>query len=98
MTDWAKIALDTANDDHKRGCNGRYYECDCGYDAQIDSTLRACSAQIATLTAENARLREALKPLADGVKHYEDSDPHQYVTRCFSVSELRRATKALEVK
>lgn len=40
-----------ARDDHERGCNGRYYDCSCGYDGKRDTLLVESADEIERLRA-----------------------------------------------
>jgi hypothetical protein len=40
-----------ATDDHERGCQGRYYDCSCGYDEKRDPLLKEAAAEIERLRA-----------------------------------------------
>lgn len=37
--------------DHVRGCDGRKYSCDCGYEGDLDDVLAAASARLGLLEA-----------------------------------------------
>lgn len=47
------------NDDHSRGCQGRQYECTCGYDARTQATADDAAAAIERLCAERDAIRKA---------------------------------------
>jgi hypothetical protein len=64
MSDLVERLNTIARGDHARGCGGRTYSCECGYDEQAWATADQAAARITKLEAENARLREALGPLA----------------------------------
>ena len=51
MTDIVEQLRSYARDDHERGCNGRYYECSCGYDGNRDHLLLEAAAEIERLRA-----------------------------------------------
>jgi hypothetical protein len=53
------------SDDHVRGCEGRQYSCDCGYDLKTEGFLELAAAEIDRLAAENEKLLEALRPFAN---------------------------------
>lgn len=53
-------------DDHERGCQGRYYDCSCGYDAKRDPLLDEAIARIRQLEAENASLASWQCEFTDG--------------------------------
>jgi hypothetical protein len=59
---------DHAASDHKRGCNGRYFGCECGYDRSTEELLGVGaneldrrSDRIAALEARNEELEAALR-------------------------------------
>lgn len=58
---------DIATDGHGRGCDGREYECTCGYDAMVERTLRAAAKRIDELeaTARGYREQAALRQRED---------------------------------
>lgn len=41
-----------AGDDHERGCQGRYYDCSCGYDDKRDPLLTQAADEIERLRAK----------------------------------------------
>jgi hypothetical protein len=47
------------NDDHSRGCQGRQYECTCGYDARTQATADDAAAAFERLRAERDAIRKA---------------------------------------
>ena len=51
-----------ATDDHERGCQGRCYDCSCGYDAKRDPLLKEAADEIerlrAVLEQVHARINE----------------------------------------
>ena len=55
MTDIVERLRVYINDDHERGCQGRYYDCSCGYDDKRDPLMTEAADEI-------ERLRAALKP------------------------------------
>ena len=62
-------------------------------------TVEQLQAQIASLTAENERLREALKPFADCVVHLHPlHDPEAETLDGIKVREWRAAYAALQPK
>lgn len=61
MSDIVEMLRGYANDDHERGCQGRYYDCSCGYDDKRDPLLTDAADEIARLRAENERLRADLE-------------------------------------
>jgi hypothetical protein len=56
---------DYAGDDHERLCQGRNYDCTCGYDARRDPLIAAAADELTALTAKVALLSEALKPFSE---------------------------------
>lgn len=57
MGDIVERLREYASDDHERGCQGRYYDCSCGYDGKRDPLLETAAARIAQL---EAALREII--------------------------------------
>lgn len=57
MSDLVERLRDYAKDDHERGCQGRYYDCSCGYDGKRDPLLEAAAARIEKLEAEGDKAR-----------------------------------------
>jgi hypothetical protein len=55
MTDIVERLRSYASDDHERLCQGRYYNCSCGYDDKRDPLMTEAAAEI-------ERLRAALEP------------------------------------
>jgi hypothetical protein len=51
MTDIIERLRGYARDDHERGCNGRYYDCSCGYDKKRDPLLIEAADEIERLRA-----------------------------------------------
>ena len=64
MTDIVERLRAYAGDDHERGCQGRYYDCSCGYDDKRDPLLTQAADEI-------EQLRAALEEIAD-FDTYED--------------------------
>lgn len=58
MTDIVERLRAYAGDDHERGCQGRYYDCSCGYDDKRDPLLTQAADEI-------EKLRAALREIAD---------------------------------
>lgn len=50
---------DHAEGDHARGCMGRQYSCECGYDHATDQILKIAADRIMELEAECNRWAEA---------------------------------------
>jgi hypothetical protein len=46
MTDIVERLRIYATDDHERGCQGRCYDCSCGYDEKRDPLLKEAAAEI----------------------------------------------------
>lgn len=62
------------------------------------NTFEEREARLTALEAENARLREALKPFADEAFRYEPDENDGFFNAwdsTFSIGDLRRARKAL---
>jgi hypothetical protein len=57
MTDIVKRLREYASDDHERGCQGRYYDCTCGYDDKRDPLLDEAATRIAQLEEEGDKAR-----------------------------------------
>jgi len=57
MSDIVERLKEYAEDDHERGCQGRYYDCSCGYDGKRDPLLKEAADEI-------ERLRAALREIA----------------------------------
>ncbi len=51
MSDLVERLRAYASDDHERGCQGRYYDCSCGYDGKRDPLLEEAADRIAQLEA-----------------------------------------------
>lgn len=56
MTDIVEKLRGYARDDHERGCQGREYDCSCGYDGKRDPLLEEAAAEIERLRAKCERL------------------------------------------
>ena len=52
MSDIVERLLDYAKDDHERGCNGRQYDCSCGYDEKRDPLMVEAAKTIESLRSE----------------------------------------------
>lgn len=52
----ARIAI-VRTQDHVRGCDGRHYSCDCGYERDLDGVLSEAAAHIERLEAQLAEAR-----------------------------------------
>ena len=63
VSDLAQELRNHAVDDHTRGCGGRTYSCECGYDSKTERLLRAAASRIEELeaTLRGIRERQALK-------------------------------------
>ena len=48
--------LDIVADDHERGCQGRCYSCECGYEYTKDELAKEAAAEIERLRGINAQL------------------------------------------
>ena len=51
MSDIVERLRDYVLDDHERGCQGRYYDCSCGYDGKRDPLMGEAAAEIERLRA-----------------------------------------------
>ena len=60
LSDLARELRNHAVDDHTRGCGGRTYSCECGYDLKTDRLLRAAAHRIEQLEATLKVMRQAL--------------------------------------
>ena len=67
VSDLARELRNHAVDDHTRGCGGRMYSCECGYDLKTERLLRAAAERIEQLeaTLRDMRKRQALEPRED---------------------------------
>lgn len=70
MTDIIERLRGYAGDDHERGCNGRYYDCSCGYDKKLDPLLIEAADEIERL---RATLDEAEKICRDKQRERKDA-------------------------
>lgn len=52
MSDIVEMLLDYTKDDHARGCNGRQYDCLCGYDEKRDPLMVEAAKTIESLRSE----------------------------------------------
>lgn len=66
MTDIVERLLDYSKDDHERGCQGRFYDCSCGYDDKRDPLMVEAAKTIASLRDENASLASWQCEFTDG--------------------------------
>ncbi len=70
MTDAGDDLKDRLRDiiasDHQRGCHGREYSCECGYDARKDAALAEALARIEHLERAVLAENEACARLLDG--------------------------------
>lgn len=82
-----------ASDDHERGCQGRYYDCSCGYDGKRDPLLDEAADRIEQL---EAALREAADEL-DAYYRAEYPGGHPYsqkkLTEAMASNPARAALK-----
>lgn len=58
----------TADGDHKRGCEGRNYSCECGYDEDVALALDAAIPTLRTITAERDALQKRVGELEVSVE------------------------------
>ncbi len=86
-----------ATDDHERGCQGRCYDCSCGYDDKRDPLLKEAADEI-------ERLRAALKWIAANTYGYEphamsDEEAKVYFANLFFAAQGKaRAALANDVR
>lgn len=59
MADIVEKLCGYARDDHERGCQGREYDCSCGYDGKRDPLLEEAMAEITRLRAALTEIRDA---------------------------------------
>lgn len=57
--DLVKQLQEQAGSDHVRGCQGRQYGCDCGYDLRTEGLLEQAAASLAAKDKEIERLRSS---------------------------------------
>ena len=62
VTELAQELRNHAVDDHTRGCGGRTYSCECGYDSKTERLLRAAAQHIEQLEATLRGMRERRAP------------------------------------
>ena len=60
VSDLARELRNHAVDDHTRGCGGRMYSCECGYDSKTERLLRAAAHRIEQLEATLKGMRQPL--------------------------------------
>ena len=59
VSDLARELRNHAIDDHTRGCGGRMYSCECGYDLKTERLLRAAAQRIEQLESTLRDMRRA---------------------------------------
>ena len=59
VSDLARELHNHAVDNHTRGCGGRTYSCECGYDSKTERLLRAAAQRIEQLEAELRGMSQA---------------------------------------
>lgn len=52
-------------DGHAKGCDGRSYNCDCGFDLATEGLLDLAASALESLTAENAAVKASLAAQKD---------------------------------
>jgi hypothetical protein len=57
--DLVKQLQEQAGSDHVRGCQGRQYSCDCGYDLRTEGLLEQAAASLAEKDKEISEWRQA---------------------------------------
>lgn len=87
-----------ATDDHARGCQGREYECTCGYDERSAATAREAAAEITRLRALVDEARGVVEPFASTVVLLRDHEPDDTITVVHNVrlGDLRAARTLLD--
>jgi hypothetical protein len=58
MADFAKMLREHAASDHKRGCQGRCYSCECGHDLATDQRLLEAADKVDVLVKALEEERE----------------------------------------
>jgi len=58
VSDLAQELRNHVVDNHTRGCGGRTYSCECGYDSKTERLLRAAAQRIEQLEATLRGMRE----------------------------------------
>jgi len=105
MSDIVERLLDCAKDDHERGCQGREYDCSCGYDAKRDplmveaaKTICSLRDEVERLRVENIQMQAALGYgiLAEDERHIIPSNPFKCGT-CDASKHLRAEVERLRV-
>ncbi len=59
MADIVEKLRGYARDDHERGCQGREYDCSCGYDGKRDTLLVEAADEIERLRMALTEIRDA---------------------------------------
>jgi hypothetical protein len=77
MDDLVERLNTIARGDHARGCGGRTYSCECGYDEQAWATADEAAARITKL---EAALRQICEHDSDGL-HMYTPQAMQYIAR-----------------
>ena len=67
MIDLVERLRGYASDDHERGCQGRYYDCSCGYDGKRDPLIEEAADRIEQLEA-------ALREIGNPPNHFTIND------------------------
>lgn len=68
-TDIVERLLDISQDDHMRGCNGRNYICDCGFDSRSWKTADDAAEEIKALRKQVERLAHYERVHIDNLDH-----------------------------
>ena len=74
-TELVERLRDYAGDDHERLCQGRNYDCTCGYDERRDPLIAAAADELTTLTAKVALLTEALRQVVGDYDACSGAEP-----------------------
>ena len=64
VSDFARELRNHAIDDHTRGCGGRMYSCECGYNSKTERLLRAAAQRI-EMTLRDMRRASGARPGKD---------------------------------
>jgi hypothetical protein len=100
MSDLVERLRGYASDDHERGCQGRYYDCSCGYDGKRDPLMIEAADRIEqledALIDAGASLAAAISLLERGGKKAAASDKMFAVMLSDYQKSMDRARAALE--
>lgn len=68
MTDLVKRLREQISDGHAKGCDGRSYHCDCGFDIATEGLLELAASALESLSAKNAALKAERDVLKNGTR------------------------------